>query len=301
MKISVIILNYNGKKDTLECLESLTKYQISNIKYQIVVVDNGSTDDDVVVIRKKFPKVKIIENKENLGFAEGNNVGIRYTLEDDYDYILLLNNDTLVEKNLLAQLIKVIKSNKKIGLVSPKIYFAPGYEFHKDRYKKNEKGKVIWYAGGIIDWDNILVSHLGVDEVDKRQHGRVEETDFATGCCMLVRKEVFEKIDLFDKKYFLYWEDVDLCLRAKKAGFKIFYVPQAILWHKNASASGGAGGNLSVYYQTRNRMLFALKFAPLKSKIHVLKQGLKYLFSGNFWQKKAVKDFFLLHFGKIKE
>jgi GT2 family glycosyltransferase len=310
MKITIIILNYNGGKDTLQCLNSCYQLPVfapssgrGAISYQlsITIVDNNSRDNSVREIKKRFPQVKIIENNENLGFAEGNNGGIRQALKEGSDYVLLLNNDTLVDKNLLVQLIKVMKKDKKTGIVSPKIYFSPGHEFHRQRYKENEKGKVIWYAGGRLDWNNVLTSHRGVDEVDKNQYGRTEETDFATGCCMLIRKEVFEKVGLFDQRYFLYWEDVDLCQKAKEAGFKVIYTGQAFLWHKNAAGSGGAGGKTSVYYQTRNRLIFAFKYAPLRSKAAVLREGLYYLFQGNKWQKKAVCDFLLLKFGKLKE
>jgi len=335
-KVFIIILNFNGKRDTLDCLKTIQKLQISNYKLQIIVVDNASTDGSLESIKSKYsyqfvspprkiskkekasggpirknshtPTIKLIKNRVNLGFAEGNNVGIRYSLENGADYCLILNNDTLVDKNTLLQLISRInagsssgrKADERIGIISPKIYFAPGFEFHRHRYKKNERGKVIWFAGGRIDWKNVLASHRGVDEIDIGRYQKTEETDFATGCCMLIKKEVFEKIGLFDQKYFLYWEDIDLCMRAKETGFKIFYAPEAFLWHKNASSSEGAGGRTAVYYQERNRLLFALKFAPLKSKIAVLKQGLGYLFSGTKLQRKAVKDFLCLRFGKIK-
>lgn len=252
-KIAVIILNFNGKKDTLDCLKTIENLQFANCKLQIIVVDNASTNGSVKAIREKFSQVKLIQNKENLGFAEGNNVGIRYALKNKVDYCLILNNDTLVDKDLLLQLISCInagKANKKIGIVAPKIYFAPGYEFHRDRYQESERGKVIWYAGGKIDWDNVLICHRGVDEVDKGQYDKKRETDFATGCCMLVKRKVFEKIGLFDKKYFLYWEDVDFCLRAEKAGFKIYFAPQAIIWHKNAGSSA-SGSLLHLYTPAR--------------------------------------------------
>lgn len=301
MKVAIIIVNFNGKNDTLECLESLRSLKTKSLKLVTVVVDNASIDGSIELIKKKYPQVKLILNKENLGFAEGNNAGINYALGLRVDYLLVLNNDTLVDKMLLINLIKKFEVDKDIGIASPKIYFAPGFEFHKEKYSRNERGKVIWYAGGIIDWQNIFSSHHGVDQVDKGQYDKEGETDFSTGCCMLVKKEVFNKIGNFNKKYFLYWEDIDLCLRAKKAGFKVYYIPQAFLWHKNASASGGAGGKTPVYYQTRNRLLFALKYASLKTKLLVLKQGVSYLFSKNQWQKKAAKDFFMLRFGKLKE
>jgi len=308
MKISIIILNYNGRKDTLDCLKTVKKLEIGNSlrakaswKSEIIIVDNNSSDGSVKSIKKSFPKVKIIENKQNLGFSEGNNIGIRYALKEGVDYIMLLNNDTLVKKDLLIQLSQAINKDKKNAIVSPKIYFASGYEFHKKRYKKNDRGKVIWYAGGRLDWNNVLASHRGVDEVDIGRYQKAKETDFATGCCILIKKEVFEKIGLLDNKYFLYWEDNDFCQRAKKAGFKVCFAPGAVIWHKNASSSGGAGKQTSVYYQTRNRLIFAFKYAPTRAKIAVLKEGIKYLFLGTKWQRRAIKDFLLLKFGPLKK
>ena len=300
MKITIIILNYNGKKHTLECLDSVYKVKkLKAYKVEIIVVDNGSDDGSVKAVAAKFPQAKLINNKENLGFAEGNNVGIDYALKSGADFIMLLNNDTLVDKDFLIELIKGFRNNKDIGVASPKIYFAPGFEFHKDKYSKTERGKVIWYAGGLLDWLNILGSHRGVDEVDKGQYQKAIETDFCTGCCMLIKKQVFEKIGLFDKKYYLYWEDVDFCIRAKKAGFKVFYLPQAFMWHKNAAASEGVGGKTSVYYQTRNRALFALKYAKIKPKLAVLKEMIGNLKSNNPDIKRAARDFYLLKFGKL--
>ena len=302
-KIFIVILNWNGKKDTLECLESLEKLQIANCKLQIVVVDNGSTDGSVEAIQNETlrlrsgQELKIIENKENLGFAEGNNVGIKYALENGADDTVLLNNDTLVDKNLIEELLRMAESETQIGVVSPKIYFAPGFEFHKDRYQENERGKVLWYAGGKMDWQNILASHRGVDEVDKGQYDQPEETDFATGCCVLIKKEVFEKIGLLDKKYFAYWEDTDFCQRAKRAGFKVVYAPNAILWHKNASSSGRPGSVTHVYFQTRNRLLFGFRYASLRAKLALFRESLKFLMEGGI-RRKAVLDFYLGKFGE---
>lgn len=296
-KVFIIILNFNGKKDTLDCLETIRELVIKDWELGVIVVDNNSRDGSVKAIKKKFPSVIIIENKRNLGFSEGNNCGLRYALKNDADYCLVLNNDTFVEKNLLIQLIKAAKKEKKNGILSPKIYFAPGFEYHKNRYQKSERGKVIWYAGGLMDWRNILASHRGVDEVDKGQYQQTQETEFCTGCCFLIKKEVLEKVGLFDKKYFLYWEDNDLSQRAKKAGFKCLFVPQAIIWHKNAGSSR-SGSPLQDYYLTRNRLLFALKFASLRSKIALLKESVIELFQGRKWEKRGIIDFY---FGCFKQ
>lgn len=299
--VSIIILNFNGTKETLSCLESIQKLQIINYKLQVVVVDNGSTDN---IGNIKFQSAswrtnfKLIKNKENLGFSGGNNVGIRYALQQGADYVVVLNNDTLVDKNLITELLKVAESDKKIGIVVPKIYFAKGQEYHKNRYKEEEKGRVIWYAGGVMDWNNIIGSHRGVDMVDNGQFDTVEQTEFATGCCMLLKKEVLDTVGLFDEKYFLYYEDADLSTRVKRAGYKIIYAPKAYLWHINAGSVGGSGSALQDYYTTRNRMLFGLRYAALRPKFALLREAVRLLIGGRPWQKKGIVDAFLYRFGK---
>lgn len=138
-----------------------------------------------------------------MGFGGGHNVGIKYAIENGADYILTLNNDTTVEVSFIDKLLNIIDSDEKIGIVVPKIYFAPGFEFHKNKYKDQDLGRVFWYAGGNMDWDNVIGYHRGVDEVDKGQYDQIEQTEIATGCCMLIKKEILEKVGLFDKKYFI--------------------------------------------------------------------------------------------------
>lgn len=319
-KVFLIILNWNGWELTRDCLESVNKTTdyglqssvdgrrktVDSLNIEIVVIDNGSTDGSVEKIKKSITgikgttsitSIKIIENQANLGFAGGNNVGIRYALENGADYICLLNNDTRVSHGFLEELIKVAESNNNIGIVGGKIYFEKGYEFHKDRYQKKDFGKVIWYAGGLIDWNNVYASHRGVDEVDVGQYEREEETEYVNGCLMLIKKEVFEKIGLLYKKYFLYFEENDFCQRAKKAGFKLYYAPKSIIWHLNAGSSG-SGSDLHDYFLTRNRLMFGMKWAPLRSKISLIKESLGMMFSGRKWQKIGVKDFYLGNFGR---
>jgi len=301
-KISLIILNWNGWKMTLDCLASLMKIKIDNFILEIVIVDNGSSDESVETIKRyKIQNTKydihLIENRQNLGFAEGNNVAIRYALENGADYICLLNNDTRVDPRFLTELVKTAQSDEKIGLVGGKIYFEKGYEFHKERYKDEEKGKVIWYAGGLIDWNNVYTTHRGVDEVDGGQYDSLGETDHINGCLVLAKKEVFGKIGFFDKKYYLYFEDADLSVRAKKAGFKLFYCPASKIWHLN-SGSSASGSGLHDYFTTRNRMLFGMKYAPFRSKLALVKESLRLIKTGRQWQKAGVKDFYLARFGK---
>ncbi len=309
-KVFVIILNYNGNKDTQECLESLEKINVSkDTKVEIVVVDNASKEQFRIQnspLRKGFEgqaefrinKIKVIRNEENLGFAEGNNVGIRYALKNGANYILILNNDTFVDKNLLKELLAVGQKDKEIGILVPKIYFAPGFEFHKDRYKKEDLGKVFWYGGGEMDWANVIGHHRGVDEVDKGQYDATCETEIATGCCMLIKKDVFDKVGMFDDKFYLYYEDADLCLRAKKKDFKVVYVPRSIIWHKNAGSAGGSGSKLQDYYITRNRLLFGVRYAGLRAKIALFKESLKVLLKGRYWQKLGIIDFYRNRLGR---
>ncbi len=310
-KVSIVILNWNGKEDTLQCLDSIAKLRTraagiafgdarQNSELKTIVVDNGSTDGSVENLRtlaKFSTKFQLIENKNNLGFSEGNNMGIKAALKDYADYVVLLNNDTITDKNLIVQLIKTAENNPHAGIISPKIYFYKGFEFHKDRYKKGELGKVIWYAGGAINWDNVLASHRGVDEVDKGQYDSTTETDFATGACMFVKKEVFKKIGLLDPSYFLYWEDADFCQRAKMTGFKTLYAPSAYLWHKVAQSSA-IGSELNDYYITRNRLLFGSRFAPLRSRFALLRESARLLFNGRSWQRRGVLDYYFGNFGK---
>lgn len=298
MKVAIIILNYNGEKDTIECLESVQKLSTGNYELLVIVVDNASKDESVSKIKAQFPDIVILENKDNLGFSGGNNVGIKYALNKGASYVLVLNNDTFLHKDLLKELITVIEKEKNIGIVAPKIYFAPGFEFHKDRYKKDELGKVIWYAGGIMDWKNIIGHHRGVDEIDKGQYDNIEENGFASGNCMLVKKEVFEKVGLFDERYFLYYEDNDFCFRVKKAGYKIVFAPKGILWHKNASSAGGSGSSLQDYYITRNRLFFGMRYASVRAKIALLKESIKIVLKGRYWQRRGILDFYLGKFNK---
>jgi len=295
-KVFVVVLHFKGREFTRQCLLSLQQLETTGFSVKIVIIDNHSPQP-IADFKPDFPNIVFLKNKKNLGFAEGNNVGLKLALEKQADYVLILNNDTTVDRNLLSELVRETKKDGKIGIIAPKIYFAPGYEYHQSRYKPSEQGRIFWYSGGKIDWQNVLCSHRGVDEVDKGQYDKQEETDFASGCAMFVKRKVFEKIGLFDKRYFLYLEDVDFCQRAKQAGFKIIYHPKAKVWHFNASSSQ-VGGALHDYYITRNRLLFGLKFAPLKTKFSLLKESLSLLKNGRQWQKVAVRDFYLAKFGR---
>lgn len=292
MKIAIVVLNYNGLQNTIDCLNSLQNLKKNHHNAEIIVVENNSQDGSQEEL-SKLKDIRLIQNSQNFGYSGGNNIGIQSALKRNADLVLILNNDTTIDEEALFYL---LKRSQETDIISPKIYFSAGFEFHKKRYSSNELGKIIWYAGGKIDWQDIIGKHIGVDEVDRGQFNKSCEIDFATGAAMLVKRKVFEKISLFDEKYFLYLEDMDFCVRAKKAGFKIMYEPKAILWHKNAQSVQGSGSRLQDYYITRNRLLFAFKYASLKTKFAVLKQTLTHL--NNPTRRKALFDFLTYRFGE---
>jgi len=300
-KVGVVVLNWKRKNDTLECIDSLFKVDVDDILLTVVIVDNNSSDGSVEAFNKiKSPKninLKIIENKSNLGFAGGNNVGIKYLLKNNFDYILTLNNDTYVDKKFVVNLVQCAEKHLNSGAVVSKIYFAKGFEFHKNRYKKQDLGNVIWFAGGLIDWDNIYGSNRGVDEIDKKQYDKIEETDFATGACTLYRAKALKQVGLFNEKYFLYLEDVELSIRLKQSNWNVLYCPSSKIWHK-VSQSSKIGGELNDYFLTRNRLAFGIKYAKFRTKMALLKESVKFLLNGRKWQKIGVKDFYLNKFYK---
>ncbi len=283
-KVAVVILNWNGSEDTVECLESLRQITYSN--YSIIVVDNASSDNSLEKIRRyckgeievkstffkyclknkpvktaeytkeqsekigfNSAEVVLIKNDKNYGFAEGNNIGIRYGLNNlDPDYILLLNNDTVVDRDFLRELIDVSESIPDIGFASPKTYY---YDF-------NNKRNVINFAGGSLNMFKGQSQSIGVNEVDNGQYDEIKTVEYGEGSCLLVKKEVLEKIGLFDTKYFAYWEEADLCIRGNKAGYKSVYVPKSRMWHK---VSASTDDPTKLYYYTRNKFWFMQKYA----------------------------------------
>ena len=304
IKISCVIVNWNRSKDTLECLESLSKVELGDIRLKIVVVDNKSRDDSAKRIKAYLKKITFAKNqingvllraKNNLGFAAGNNFGLTKALPGS-DFIWFLNNDTVVDRFVLKEFAAAARKHSTAGIFTPKIYFAPGYEFHKKKYRTSEIGKVIWAAGGEIDWNNVFGKGRGVDQVDKGQFNHEEEVGFATGASLFVRSKLLKEFGSFDERYYMYFEDVDLCERYKRKGWKILYVPSARIWHKVAQSSS-VGGELNDYFISRNRLLFGMGYASWRTKFALYKQSVIMLARGRVWQKKGVMDFYMANFG----
>ena len=295
-KVSIVILTRNALSLTRDQLVDMANLDTTGIRLECLVVDNASEDKTEEVLkdhRLLNMDYKFIETGANLGFAGGNNVGIKDALRQGSDYVILMNNDLILPKDVVIKLVGFMEKHPDIGVSSPKMYFAKGYEFHKNRYKDSELGHVFWYAGGVIDRNNSYSPHRGVDEVDRGQYDKEEETDFANGACFIVRREVFEKIGYLDDSFFLYWEDADFSERARKAGFKVVYYPGTHLWHKVSASTGGSGSTTNDYFLTRNRFYFAKRYLSSRVKFAVWRDTLKLIFTGRKWQRLGAIDAFL--------
>ena len=284
-----MILNYKVKEQALKCIDSVKKSTFKNL--DIILVDNNS-EDGIGEEFKDDREVTFIQNSVNSGYSGGNNLGIGEALRIKDDYIFVLNPDTTIEKDTIGNL---VEGMEKLGadLASPKIYFASDSEQKSSAHFA--KSKRIWYAGSNFDFANVLGQHRGVNEEDKGQYNEPVETEGITGGAFMAKESVFDKIGLFDGRYFLYYEDADLSLRAKKAGFKIMYIPSAVVFHKNAQSTG-LGSPLQDYFITRNRMLFAKKFLPFRTRFALLREALRNL--GNPMRRLALWDFLAGNFGR---
>ncbi|MDD4938332.1 MAG: glycosyltransferase family 2 protein [Candidatus Shapirobacteria bacterium] len=296
--VAVIILNWKQAQLTVNTVDSVLKVKKNpKFKYQIILVDNGSPDNSLEIFQKKYSKNKLItilNSGSNLGFSGGNNFGINFALKNNFDFLMLLNNDVLVDPSFIENLFAEINN---YDIVGPKIYFAPGFEFHYNRYQKKDRGKVIWSVGGKIDWNNIYGSNIGIDEVDFGQFDQInEKVDFISGCCLMATNKVFKKLKGLDENYFMYFEDADFCYRAKLLGFKMAYIPKSKIWHINSGSTKGPG-DLQNYFITRNRLYFAFKYAKLRTKFALLRESFRFLFSSK-WQRRGVVDFYLKKMGK---
>mgnify|MGYP000897581501 FL=1 len=288
-RVSIIILNWNGWEDTVECLESV--YQINYPNFDVILVDNASEDNSLkkirnyccgnlkvesrffkynpknkpiktlefsegfensgesIKIKNSTPNLTIIKNNKNYGFPGGNNVGMKFALKFfNPNYILLLNNDTVVEENFLDELVKNGESNEDVGILGPKIYFY-------------DEPNTIWSAGCKISWKLSRGIQIGINEIDKSQYDTAKKVEYVNGSAFLIKREVIEKIGLMDETYFLYFEESDWTIRANYEGYKSLYIPKANIWHKISRSGGGISKPIGLYYITRNRWIFMKKWS----------------------------------------
>jgi GT2 family glycosyltransferase len=299
-KVAIIILNWNGWKNTIECLESL--YQIHYPNYEIILIDNDSKDGSVEKIQEyavgelkvessffqydsstkplkliksannHLPKevfskeLVLVGNKVNLGFAQGTNIGLQIAQKQQVDYVLLLNNDIVVDRRFLSELIEAAEESPQIGILGPTIYYY-------------DRPSTVDFAGEDITLWRVKGKEYRTISKNPREVDKIE------GSCMLIRKSLLDKIGLLYPKFWAYWEETDLCFRAKKAGFKVVYLPKSEVWHKVASSLGGENNSLRQYYLNRNRFLFARRNLSLGDQAKFL----VYFFGFEFWLKTVVE------------
>ncbi len=239
--VFVIVLNWNGWRDTVECLSALQ--HLDRARYRVLVVDNGSSDDSEQRIRQAYPDVALIQTGANLGYAGGNNVGIRSALREGAAYVVLLNPDVVVEPLTLDVLVGTAQSYPEIGALSPVV-----------RYK--DKPQQIWFGNSLIDWR----AGRAIQEEIVLPPAPYHPVAWASGCCLLLRAAALRAVGLFDVRYFLYSEETDLCERLRGAGYAVGVCPDTSGYHQASSAVGADSPKL-VYYMTRNALLFFLRHA----------------------------------------
>ncbi len=248
-KVTIVILHFKGTSCIADCVGSLNKITYQNC--DIVVVHNGSEDNALrnAIIPASQHIIKIINTGENLGFARGNNIGIKQALKDGAEYVLLLNDDTEVSPDFLNKLIEVAEKQQDAGMLGPRVFL----------YGQSQQ---VWFAGARFDQKASEIITSEFDQTGNHNDTEPMESDYITGCALLVKRKALEKVGLLDENFFLYWEDVDWGLRCIKAGYKNLVVTDSIIWHKPSASSGGIDSLSRVYYKTRSRLIMAKIYAP---------------------------------------
>ena len=241
-KIGIVIVNYNGEKYQNDALKTI--YDSSYTNLEVVIVDSGSKDRSIELAKEEYPQAHYLLQNDNVGVAKGNNIGIKYALDElQAEYVLLLNNDIELDKDTIRYL---VENASKDTITVPKIYY---YEPHD----------MLWFAGGAMVWNKGESEHWGNFETECGKYDEQKEITYSPTCCMLIHKDVFEKVGFIDETVFMYFDDTDFCARVNAAGIKILYVPKSIMWHKVSSAGGGSDSKVQVYYMTRNKLYYMNK------------------------------------------
>lgn len=264
--LAVITVIYENYTILVDYFASFAKQ--TDTDFRIYVVDNSDHKKKV-----EYPAFVTYIPNQNKGYASGINKGTSQALKDGYSLLCITNSDITVQEHFVKEVKKSLIKNPT-SIIGGKIYYSKGFEYHKDTYKENDLGNVLWYAGGINDWSNCQTNHRGVDKVDNGQYNNFEKTDFITGCLMCYDKGVLDAVGSWDESYFLYYEDADFCERAKKKGIALYYDPSIVTYHKNSASTGGSGSSLHESYQKKNQLTFGLKYAPWKTKLHLIKNYL---------------------------
>lgn len=272
--ISVLILNWNGKEFLKPLLDSIRRQTIDRGMYEVVVADNNSSDNSVDYIKKQYPEVRIVLNKKNYGYAEGNNLGIDNCRGR---YILVLNTDTKIDKDMLKELYKTIESEKMIGAVVPLMYYM-------------DKSKVICNAGSELTGQDWPVREIGTNQIDSPEYHNMRDISAFCGGAVLLNREMLDKVGLFDSDFFLYFEDSDLSWRGQKQGWKYKINPKAVVYHVSKGSTGGEESKTFQYYVPRNRLLILFKNGSPKNIIRAIAKTILYNVAHPLWRVVVGKD-----------
>lgn len=277
--VYIIVLNYNRREDTLDCLSSLFRMDYPNFK--VLMVDNASSDGTADAVRNTYPQAEVLQNEKNLMYAGGNNAGIKFAIEHGADWVLLLNNDTVVDERLLSEMVDAAIAHPEAGVLGPMIYYYPPEGGGGSKVRQPAQPAKIWYAGGIVKLWMGLTAHRGLREKDTGQYGKIEATDYVTGCAMLISRACLDKVELLDTAYGMYSEDADFSLRASSAGFSLLFVPGGKVWHKISMSAGGEFSAYKIKLKIKSNLRLFVKFSKpwhwLTMPVFVLGRFIKFV------------------------
>lgn len=272
-RVSIIILNYNGMRFVDKCLVSVLNSNYPD--FEIVFVDNASSDGSIEYVKEKFgsnPNLRLVINDKNYGFALGNNIGVRHA---SGKYIVFLNIDTIVDSSWLTELVSVMDTNPSVGVAQCKLLLM-------------DNPKLIDSAGHYIDWFGIAFVR-GHREEDQDQYDRIHDVFGATGAALIVRRDIFEKLGGFDEDFFMLFEEDDLCWRTWLKGYKVLYIPKAVVLHKSGAIRSRESNYRNLYFSRRNRIVSLLKNYSAKNLIRFLPINIALLFTIIFFTKNKLE------------
>jgi GT2 family glycosyltransferase len=243
--VCAVVLSWNGREDTLSCLESLLAQDYPRL--EILLIDNASQDDTVTAVRQRFPDLEFLVNESNLLYAGGMNVGLARARDGRFDYVLLLNNDIVLQQDMISELVRLAEMDGRIAAVGPKIYY-------------HAQPQRLWFAGGVLSLWRGWPSHRGLRREDRGQYDEATEVDYLTGCAMLMRTARVDDVGFLDPSFAMYAEDADWCFRARARGYRLMFAPRARMWHK-VSASAGARSLFKLRRRFRSQMQFLRRHA----------------------------------------
>lgn len=246
-ELAVILVNYGSPTETIACYHSLRRSTLPDVS--IFIVDNGSTAESAQPLASSCDGAMLLPSPTNAGFAEGNNIGLREALRHGARFLLLLNNDTEVAENALEELLLFARAHPSAGVIGGKILY-------------HQTPSVLWSAGGYFNEHSAMGGHYGLGRRDGPAFSMPRRCSFVSGCCMLLRRELVESVGMLDASYFAYVEDADLCMRARRAGFEVWYAPSAVITHK-VSRTASWDSPLYIYFNLRNKLLFLHRHASL--------------------------------------